>query len=316
MDFRLLERDEIDDEKWDGCIEKSINETPLAYTSNLDIICTNWQGVVIDDYSLVIPLPIVKRLGYQLVQMPPEIQNFGAFYHNPKYDFNLELIFKKYLSKSFKFISYSFVYQNKLSSEGSRQRRTHYLFLGQPYEAIKCRYEARHRSNIKKFEKETLKIYEGKDPSELFRIRNKMSRSNSALKIGNQTRNLLSQLIHKTIKEGNGTLIYVEKDGEVISGGFFIKGRKRDVFLLSVSLKKGKEIKASFGVVDYYIKKMSGQDRILDLCGSDIEGIALFLRGFGAESVGYCQYERNNLPWFLKLVKRYNLYKKLKDILS
>lgn len=316
MEYSLLRRNEIDEIKWDGCIKNAYNESPLGYSSVLDLICENWYGLIVNDYELVMPIPITKRFGWHFIQMPAEIQNLGVFHKAKNVNINIEDLPNLPCFKPFRLISYSFVYQNIFSRQGFKARSTHYLQLGKTYDELRRNYEQRHRSNIRKVERNGISLFESNDPTMLFLIRNEMAKSNKELKMSKATVRAFKLLILKSTNADWGTLVYAAKDGKVISGGFFLQGRKRDVFLLSASLNEAKKLSASFGIVDYYIRKMSGQNRVLDLSGSDIKGIALFLRGFGSIPTTYYQYEYNRLPRVMKFVKKYNLLRKLKTKLN
>ena len=39
MELKLMQRDEIDDKRWNGCVHYAFNAIPYAYTWYLDNIC-------------------------------------------------------------------------------------------------------------------------------------------------------------------------------------------------------------------------------------------------------------------------------------
>ena len=63
--------------------------------------------------------------------------------------------------------------------------------------------------------------------------------------------------------------------------------KKRLYYLLPVSSEKGKKYSAMFLINDYLIRENSHSDMIFDFEGSNIEGIARFIQGFGSENKPY-----------------------------
>ena len=54
---------EIDFKKWDNCIESAINRNIYATTWYLDLVCKNWDALILNDYEAVMPLPWNKKWG-------------------------------------------------------------------------------------------------------------------------------------------------------------------------------------------------------------------------------------------------------------
>ena len=55
--IRFVEHNEVDTDKWDQCIKRSINSTPYAFSWYLDIVVSNWNALILNDYEAVFPLP-------------------------------------------------------------------------------------------------------------------------------------------------------------------------------------------------------------------------------------------------------------------
>jgi len=313
LKYRILQNKDIDFEKWDSVIRKSINESPLAYSDILNIISPQWEGLIVGNYEAVMPLPVQKRMGYKFIQMPMDIQNLGLFSEfkeliNIDHDFFIDKTFKNY-----KFISYSFVFENQyIANKNIKLRTTHYIDLNKKYEVLFKKYDQRHRRNLKDFYNNNIDIIESLDIDPIINIRKEMSKNVPALKLIDKQEHILRKLLDHSLNKNIGKLLYAKYHSNYIASGFFLKGQQRDVFLISASLTLGKEKKAAFGIVDYFLKQTENQNKILDLCGSDIKGIALFLKGFGAEKTNYIQYSKNQLPYVLKIIKKHNLLDKIK----
>jgi hypothetical protein len=315
QNYRILQNKDIDFNKWDSVVKNSINESPLAYSEVLNIISPQWEGLIVGDYEAVMPLPVQKRLGYKLIQMPGDVQNLGLFSKfkkliNIDHDFFIDKNFKNY-----KFISYSFVFENKyIANKNIKLRTTHYIDLNKKHEVLFKKYDQRHRRNLKDFNNNNVDIIESTDIDPIINIRKEMSKNVPALILTAKQEHILRKLLNHSLNKNIGKLLYAKYDSNYIASGFFLKGQQRDVFLISASSTLGKEKKAAFGIIDYYLKQSESQNKILDLCGSDIKGIALFLKGFGAKRTNYVQYSRNQLPYALKVIKKHNLLIKIKKM--
>jgi len=55
--------------------------------------------------------------------------------------------------------------------------------------------------------------------------------------------------------------------------------------------------------MNFVIQKNANQRKILDFEGSMLAGVAKFYKSFGAEKINYFKLKRNNLPWFLRIIK-------------
>lgn len=316
--YRILQNKDIDLTKWNSVVKGSINESPLAYSEVLNILSPQWEGVIVGDYVAVMPLPVQKRLGYKLIQMPKDIQNFGLF--SPvKELLNIDFdLFSTNEFNKFRFISYSFVFQNSYLEKcpDVKKRTTYFIDLGCSYEDIYSNYTKSHRKNLRRFSRNDLTVFESNDPEHLFKIRQSMGNEIPQMKMTWDDEKKWEKLIGLATTKNTGKIIYVKFKGNIVSGGFYLRGTKRDVLLLLGSSYEGKDKKASFGVIDHYLKTRSGQNQILDFCGSDISGIASFFEGFGASKTSYIQYKKNQLPYLVKLMKEHNVLDKVKKRIS
>jgi hypothetical protein len=61
MELQLLPSNKIDKIKWDECLNSS--SVPLIYASStyLDHMADNWNGIVAEDYSFIMPIPWRKN---------------------------------------------------------------------------------------------------------------------------------------------------------------------------------------------------------------------------------------------------------------
>ena len=54
LDIKKLHCTQIDHIKWDKCISESSNGIVYAYAWYLDIVCEDWEAIVVNDYQIVV----------------------------------------------------------------------------------------------------------------------------------------------------------------------------------------------------------------------------------------------------------------------
>jgi hypothetical protein len=93
------------------------------------------------------------------------------------------------------------------------------------------------------------------------------------------------------------------KENKIIASAVFLFSHKRAYYILAGNNTHGTS-GASHLVIDAFIKDHAGKDLLLDFEGSDIESIAFFFKGFGAQEEKHAGLHYNNLPWLFRLFKK------------
>lgn len=73
---QLLTNNDIDIDKYDESIRKSLNTTVFAYSWYLNIVCPDWCALVYDNYNIVMPL---TKVSVCAVDLPPFVLWTGIF---------------------------------------------------------------------------------------------------------------------------------------------------------------------------------------------------------------------------------------------
>jgi len=84
----------------------------------------------------------------------------------------------------------------------------------------------------------------------------------------------------------------------------FFYSHDRAYYILVGNHPEGRNLGASHGLIDAFIKDHAGKKLVFDFEGSDIEGLAQFYRGFGAVEEKYPAIRLNRLPWWMRWLKR------------
>ena len=79
MKIKFLSFKEIDFKKWDRCVDTSLNGTVFGQSWYLNLVCENWDAIVLDDYEAVMPVPVYKILKYPTVISPCLAPQLGVF---------------------------------------------------------------------------------------------------------------------------------------------------------------------------------------------------------------------------------------------
>lgn len=108
--IRRLKYNEIDFKKYTECLENSEQRNWYANKEVLDELSGNWQLLVYGDYEAVMPVPLKKKLGFNFVLMPLFCQQLGIF--SKKDDRKINTEFLNFVKKSSKVFLYSFNQKN------------------------------------------------------------------------------------------------------------------------------------------------------------------------------------------------------------
>jgi lipid II:glycine glycyltransferase (peptidoglycan interpeptide bridge formation enzyme) len=113
---------------------------------------------------------------------------------------------------------------------------------------------------------------------------------------------LLYQQLHRE-KKAITYGILSGKDALLASAVFFYS-HSRAYYILVGNHPDGRTTGASHALIDAFIRDHAGQNIILDFEGSDIPNLALFYSGFGALEEKYAAIKNNNLPFYMKWLKK------------
>lgn len=305
MEIRFLQRDEIDDIKWDACIYESFNSLIYAYTWYLDNVAEDWGAIVLDDYKTVMPLPTRKKWGFTYIYQPFFCQQLGVFSNNEISQAIVNTFFEAIPSH----ISYIDIQTNIFTKPETgnivtKQKTNFHLPLITTYEKLESAYNSNTKRNLKKANKAKLELLENAEPSSIV----KLYKDNYAAltpEIKDADYQNLSRIINTCLRMGvlNAWSVFDEKNS-LCAGALFIKDHKNVYYLLGASSNEGKENGAMHTLFDNFIKTHSGRDLILDFEGSEIEGIARFYKGLGAKPVYYHSVQQNRLPYIIRWLKK------------
>ncbi len=302
-----LPRNAIDTRKWDSCLNRSINETPVAYSRVLDQLSQGWEGIIIGDYEGIMPLPVTKRGGFKLIQMPQEVTTLGLFSENPGITGLFPEIFNHPCFSEFRFISYNGHPGTTENPEipGTFNKKTYELNLNKPYEELYRAYSRSHRRSIKAFYESHLSINSEPFPAAYTTLLAEIGKKRPELMMPRNYRKKFATMTEEALKNTDSSTYSIRHNGRLIGASFFFKTKNRTI-PYHMANEVGRKFKTSFALIDHFIKEHAETNTVLDFAGSVIPKVAEFNKRFGAEEVPYCTLYFNKLPLFLKTIKEAN----------
>ena len=150
MKISYLPQDKIDKAKWDHCIDTASNGLIYAYSFYLDTMSKNWDALILDDYSFVMPLTWNKKFGVYYLYQPFFAASLGIFGDN----ISPEIIkaFLDNIPEKFKYWDFYLNKENVFPVAGYEiyERRNYILNLKKNHENLQASYSKSHLRNIKR----------------------------------------------------------------------------------------------------------------------------------------------------------------------
>jgi hypothetical protein len=299
MKIKLLPNSEIDLIKWDSVVLNAANTRIYAESWYLDMISPDWYGLIADDYKYVMPVVDRSKWGIRYAFQPTYAQQHGIF---PPSTPEITTFFIDKLKEVLPYFNismnvYNLVDDTQLSIEN---RKNYILSLNHDVDQIQKAYSKHSKRYVKKAQ-QTFRISTDITHHEYLLLRAKYSHQGFTKVHLEQ----LKLIIFKSLQNKRGVIYgaYSEHN-ELCAAAFFLIGEKRFVYLNSVSSPEGKASRAMYGIIDQFIVDHSQMHVLLDFEGSNVEGIARFFEGFGAAPETYQNISFNNLPWYIKWLKK------------
>lgn len=299
---QFLRNHEIIRAKWDACINHSDNGLIYGHSFILDSICDDWDAIVTDDYSIVMPLPRRSKWGIRYIYQPPFIQRLGIFGNA----INNELIetFYNEALKQFPFIHYN-TSIHYVPIKGLLTPHQNYLIdLRRNYSLIQDEYSLECLKNIRKAERrgcmfttdvtveQTIQMYQSAYGNlHAFLLKSDYSR--------------FGIFLHNAIEIGKAEILGVkDENDDLIYSAAILKDNKRLYYIMGAPTAIGREKRAPYFFIDSLIRKHTESAFVLDFEGSDIPNVAAFYQRFGPTAELYYELKWNNLPRIIRWLKK------------
>lgn len=303
--IRFVKHKDVDTDKWDVCIRKSVNCMPYAFSWYLDIVVYEWDALVLNDYEAVFPLPKKNKFSITYSSTPFWVQQLGLF---SKTCAALSRIddFIKAIPKEYKFIELNLNFNSALASmEGMKLRanNNYVIQLDKLYIEQSNLYSKNLKRNLKKAQANSLQIFKNDAPKGLIQL----FREDRGMTINHFSESdykNLETIMHVAIHKHCGQVWMAYDEGnKPVAGMFLLFSPTRIVLLFTGNSKEGKQMSAMPYLIDYFIQESANSGLVFDFEGSNDLNLARFYKSFGAINEPYQNLKINRLPLFLRLFK-------------
>lgn len=299
--IRYVKRNEIDDAKWNSCMDGAINGLIYGYAFYLDAMCTTWDALVLDDYAAIMPLPWRRKWGFRYLYHPFAIGQLGVFGSSPSAD--LVYGFLKKIPLRFRYWDMPLNFGNvfEMSYFPLYKRMNYVLSLHQPYETIQENYRIQTKRNINKAIAQRCTAQQHASIEAVIALA-KAHPGNWGTAADYERFKGLYQRLYQNGK----ARVYIVKSaaGTILVSAVFFFSHHRAYYILPGNHPDGRAAGASHFLIDTFIKDHAGQNLVLDFEGSDVQGLQFFYSSFGAMEEPYTAIRYNRLPWYVKWLKR------------
>jgi len=295
--IHYLKHHEINQSKWDKCIDQSPLGLPYAYSWYLDAVTgQQWDALEMNDYELVMPLPWNKKLGFKQVYQPHPCQQLGVF----GAEVSAEHVRKMWDDLALYFLQchMSWNHTNATGEHKYDIRLNYILPLNKPYEELHKGFAKGRKSDISKaLRNGSVREISLPDFLSFFQKNSPLDRE-EVYTDENAFKAVMEAAVDRDRGQAYGYFV-----GEALAAAhFFVMGRTRIVNLMSVNDKLGRENGGSAAVLNHIIQNYASTEHTLDFEGSMIPGIASFFKSFGAQKETYFYMEKN-IPGIKSLKK-------------
>ncbi|MFC2114342.1 hypothetical protein ACFLRI_03240 [Bacteroidota bacterium] len=202
------------------------------------------------------------------------------------------------LNKHYSLLEISLNPMNLVPFIGNRQERINQrLLLNSPLESIDENIHKTHRKNIRRAEKAGIQVNTISSQQFLnFKLENKGDYPEDTA--------VLMELVKILEKQKSIYCLGAYQNEQLVTAILLVHFQNSYTLISSETTPTGKQQKAMFSLIYHVISEKANTDFIFDFEGSSIPGIYEFNNGFGAKDEIYYSININNLPWYLKWMKR------------
>ena len=306
MNISYLTYEEIDKSKWDTCVANSVNRLIYGFSFYLDNMATNWDGLVLNDYEAVMPLTWRKKIGIKYLYQPSFVQQGGIF-SNARLAADVINRFIEDSAKHFKFAEISLNYKNDvigLPLQVEQRKRSNYVLALESYENVFQNYDHSFRKSLRRTEKFKMKYEKSEDYPTVIKLFEKLYGDRLSSFTTNDYKNF-EAVCHVLQKQDKViTRIVFDPGQRMLAALVLLKDGSRLYNLLSCITGIGKKFAANDFLYDKIIEEFSGQGLLLDLEGSDVQGIANYYKKLNPVLQPYHFIKYNELHPILKVFKK------------
>ncbi len=298
----------IDKQKWDDCINNSFNSLIYARSVYLDHMCpSGWDAFILNDYDAVMPLTSKKKYGVNYLYQPAFVQQAGIFYKD-KSDSQTCNAFIEKLITQFKFAEIPLNYLNQdfnLPGNSKITQHINYILNLQPgYEKLYANYHPSFTKSLRRLKKFGLQYARTTGFEAAINLYNTLYGKRLPYFSQQDFLNFKSLCSKLALENNVITREAYSSENKLLAAVVLLKDKNRLYNIISAITPEGKKLETNYFLYDKIIEEFARRPLLLDLEGSDVEGIADFYKKFNPENQPYPHLKFNNLHPFIKLFKK------------
>ena len=303
MVINYLPYQQVDKQKWDACIDQADNGLVYAYSFYLDAMSKHWDGLILGDYEVVMPLTWSKKYGVHYLYQPFFTASLGIFGKN--ISAVLVNAFLKAVPAKFKYWDIYLNHGNYFEQANFKlyDRVNYVLPLNESYETIYAKYRDNIKRNIKKTARLNCVIKKNINIDQVIFLAKEQAKKFSLITSADYDHFKKVYQYLQGLNKATAYGICMPADELVASCALFFS-HQRIYYILVGNHPNGKTIGASHALIDAFIRDHAGQNLTVDFEGSDIKNVAFFYSSFGAREEKYPGIQVNRLPKILQLFKK------------
>ena len=281
---------EIDRDRWDRCIAGASFETIYPYSWYLDLVSPEWEGLVLGEYEMIMPLTPVRKFGLHFLLQPILAQQLGIFSLDAPNEYEIE-DFLRAIPSRFLAADICLNSQNMKIPDGIRHSlRDNYELDLRDFATT---YSTNTRRNLQKGREHPFEFRKiGMD-----RYIDLKYSSDEPAGVG---RDYLERLFGGLSERNRAEAFGLFLDGALHAGAILGYAGTRVIYLNGSSSPEGRETRAMFVLMDRLISKSREKFNLFDFEGSTLPGVARFFEGFGAYGNTYPRVRMSRIPFFWK----------------
>ena len=292
-DVRFLSRDRIDAERWDRAVMADAVPLPYGLSWWLDASTEGrWDGLVVDDYRVVLPLPRLHRYrGVPVYIRPPFTQQIGPF--GSLRDGDLRALLSRVPPKfQVSLPLRPWIDRDEVPAGFSVRKRVNFVLdLSPSFETVRRGFQKRMRQYLNQDTEMEDHVVTREEVIELC-----SSQLGDKGGIRGFHWKRLSAIIDACQERSLGECRGMSENGTLLCVGFYPRLAGRAFNLAAASTQAGFDRRAMIHLLARVMREMSGQPgAAFDFEGSELPGVKEFFSRFGGKDEGYYVVDKK---WF------------------
>ena len=292
MSIRLIPKEELERDRWNGCVHYAINSNIFGYKWYLDTIAKDWDALVEGNYESIMPLIYQEKKGKKRMHRPALIREAGIYSVHVLSPLRIKN-FLAAIPVAYESIDIHFNSGTSVISPETLNRRELINFqlpLSEPYEQIAGNYSSSILRKLDMAQQAQLRPISLKPERIAAFYRTHQPHTAETEKSFHGLQRIMYNALHRGWGFGTGI---ANVKGEVLSADFFLYSHGRVMSLAAASSEEGIAKGAHELLLDMHIRNHAGKPIIFDLNSTyQTKHYQNLVEGFGAQKTSFFALEK------------------------